>query len=174
MGQSPLAEKLQGIVEADETYIGGKAHGKRGRGAENKTPVFALVQRGGNVRSFKAERVTAKNLKTIMREHIDQSSTIMTDEFLAYKGLNKEFANHQTVNHGSHEYVRGNVHTNTAEGFFSILKRGINGIYHHVSDRYLPLYLDEFNFRYNGRRIADDSRMVMAIGQTNGKRLMLR
>ena len=115
MTKPPLNEKLTGIVEADETYIGGKAHGKRGRGATNKTPVFALIQRGGDVRSFKAERVTAKNLKGIIREHVSKDSTIMTDEFLAYKGLSKEFADHQTVNHGTGEYVRGKVHTNTAE-----------------------------------------------------------
>jgi len=128
MSQSPLAEKLQGTIEADETYIGGKSHGKRGRGATNKTPVFALVQRGGKVRSFKTERVTGKNLKGMIRDHVNTDSTIMTDEFLAYKGLGKEFASHQTVNHGSGEYVNGNAHTNTVEGYFSILKRGLTGI----------------------------------------------
>ncbi|MGB8707684.1 MAG: IS1595 family transposase [Dehalococcoidia bacterium] len=174
MGQPPLTEKLQGIVEADETYIGGKAHGKRGRGAENKTPVFALVQRGGDVRSFKAERVTAKNLKAMIRENVDRKSTIMTDEFLAYKGLDKEFADHQTVNHGSGEYVRGNAHTNYAEGYFSLLKRGIIGVYHHVSKQHLDRYLDEFNFRYNSRNIDDNLRLVLAVEGAKGKRLMLR
>jgi len=113
MSQSPLAEKLQGVIEADETYIGGKSHGKRGRGATNKTPVFALVERGGRVRSFKTERVTAKNLKGTIREHVNKNSTIMTDEFLAYKGLGKEFAAHHTVNHGNGEYVNGDIYTNT-------------------------------------------------------------
>jgi len=172
MSQPPLA-KLQGIIEADETYIGGKAHGKRGRGAENKIPVFALVERNGDVRSFKTERVTAKNLKGIIREHVDKSATIMTDEFLAYKGLGREF-NHQTVNHGIGEYVNGLAHTNTAEGYFSLIKRGIVGVYHHVSSKHLSLYLDEFNFRYNGRKLNDSSRTLSAIASTEGKRLMLR
>jgi len=174
MGQPPLAEKLQGIVEADETYIGGRHHGKRGRGAENKVPVFALVQRGGDVRSFKTERVTAKNLKAMIRENVLQNATIMADEFLAYKGLNKEFADHQTVNHGTGEYVRGEAHTNSAEGYFSLLKRGIIGVYHHVSKRHLDRYLDEFNFRYNSRKVDDALRMVLAIDGAKGKRLMLR
>jgi transposase-like protein len=173
MGQPPLTEKLQGIVEADETYIGGKARGKRGRGAENKTPVFSLVQRGGDVRSFKTERVTAKNLKTMIRENVDRKSTIMTDEFLAYKYLHEEFADHQTVSHGSREYVRGDVHTNTAEGYFSLLKRGIIGIYHHISPQHLGLYLAEFDFRYNSRKVEDGVRMMLAIDGTKGKRLIL-
>ena len=174
MGQAPIAEKLHGIVEADETYIGGKAHGKRGRGAENKTPVFAIVQRGGDVRPFKAERVTAKNLKAMIRENVDQDSTIMTDEFLAYKGLHKEFANHQTVSHGSGEYVRGNAHVNSAEGYFSLLKRGIIGTYHHISQQHLDRYPAEFNFRYNSRKVDDGFRMVLAVEGAKGKRLMLR
>jgi transposase-like protein/DNA-directed RNA polymerase subunit RPC12/RpoP len=174
MGQSPLIDKLQGIVEADETYIGGKAHGVRGRGALNKTPVFALVERGGKVRSFKTERVTANNLKGMIRQHVAKDSTIMTDEFLAYKGLGKEFAGHQTVNHGSGEYVNGNAHTNSVEGYFSILKRGINGIYQHVSNKHLSLYLNEFNFRYNARQLDDSSRTILAIMETKGKRLMLK
>lgn len=174
MGQPPLAEKLQGIVEADETYIGGKAHGKRGRGAENKTPVVALIQRGGDVRSFKTERVTSKNVKTIIREHVDKSSTIMTDEFRSYKGLDKEFADHQTVSHGTGEYVRDNAHVNTAEGYFSLLKRGIIGTYHHISQQHLDRYLAEFNFRYNSRKVEDGVRMVLAINNAKGKRLILR
>lgn len=174
MSQSPLVEKLQGTVEADETYIGGKAHGKRGRGAPNKTPVFALVERGGKVRSFKTERVTAKNLKGMIRLHVTKDSTIMTDEFLAYKGLGKEFAGHQTVNHGQGEYVNGNAHTNSVEGYFAILKRGINGIYQHVSNKHLSLYLNEFNFRYNARNITDSLRTVLAVQCTGGKRLILK
>ena len=174
MGQPPMANKLHGIVEADETYVGGKAHGKCGRGAENKTPVFALVERGGRVRSFKTERVTAKNLKGMIRKHVATTSTIMTDEFPVYKGLGKEFAEHQTVSHGSGEYVRGNVHVNCAEGFFSLLKKGINGIYQHVGSQHLQRYLDEFNFRYDSRKISDGSRMILAIEGAKGKRLTLR
>lgn len=99
MTQPPLVDKLQGIIEADETYIGGKAHGKRGRGAENKTPVFALVERGGRVRTFKTPTVNAKNLREKIRENVDKKATVMTDEFKAYKSLGAEFEHH-TVNHG--------------------------------------------------------------------------
>ena len=94
----------------------------------------------------------------------------MTDEFLAYKNLDREFA-HYTVNHGSGEYVNGDIHTNTAEGFFSILKRGINGIYHHVSEQHLDRYLAEFGFRYDNRKVDDAVRVGIALGQIEGKRL---
>jgi transposase-like protein len=170
MTQPPVIDKLQGIVEADETYIGGKHHGKRGRGSENKTPVFALIERDGRVRAFKTERVTAKNLKDKIRENVDNKAIIMTDEFLAYKNLDKEFV-HYTVNHGAGEYVNGDVHTNTAEGFFSILKRGINGVYHHVSEQHLDRYLAEFGFRYDNRKVDDAVRVGIALGQIEGKRL---
>lgn len=170
MTQPPVIDKLQGIVEADETYIGGKHHGKRGRGAEGKTPVFALVERDGRVRAFKTDRVTANNLKDKIRENVDKKAIVMTDEFLAYKGLGKEFV-HYTVNHGADEYVNGDVHTNTAEGFFSILKRGINGIYQHVSGQHLDRYLAEFAFRYDNRKVDDVVRVAIALGQIEGKRL---
>lgn len=173
MTQPPLVDKLQGIVEADETYIGGKAHGKRGRGAENKVPVFALVERGGRVRTFKTPTVTAKNLREKIRENVDKKATVMTDEFLAYKGLSAEFEHH-TVNHGRGEYVNGNTYTNTAEGFFSNLKRGLNGVYHHVSEQHLERYLAEFGFRYDNRKVNDAIRTTIALEQTEGKRLTFR
>jgi transposase-like protein len=174
MRQMPLAPKLQGIIEADETYIGGKAHGRRGRGADNKIPVVALVQRNGEVRSFKTKQVTTKNLRAIIRQHVTKDSTIMTDEFPGYKGLDKEFAGHQTINHRAKEYVRGNAHVNTAEGYFSILKRGIIGTYHHISEQHLDRYLDEFNFRYSSRKVDDAFRMILAIEGVKGKRLVLK
>jgi transposase-like protein len=133
--------------------------------------VVALIQRGGAIRSFKTLRVTTKNLREIIRQNVDKQSIIMTDEFTAYRGLNEEFASHQTVNHKDKEYVRGNVHVNSAEGYFSLLKRGIVGVYHHVSSQHLDRYLDEFNFRYNSRKIEDDLRMVLAIENVEGKRL---
>ena len=173
MTQPPLVDKLQGIVEADETYIGGKHHGKRGRGSENKVPVFALVERNGRVRSFKTDKVTAHNLRQKIRENIDKDSTVMTDELLAYRELGKEFS-HLTVNHGTGEYVNGDAHTNTAEGFFSILKRGINGVYHHVSEQHLDRYLAEFGFRCDQHKVDDAIRTSVAMDQTKGKRLMFR
>lgn len=166
--------KFQGIVEADETYVGGKGHGKRGRGAENKTPVFALVERHGNVMSMPVQRVTGQNLKGLIRQNVEKSATIMTDDFLSYKGLGKEFALHGVINHGRREYVRGNIHTNTIEGYFSILKRGIVGVYHHVGEQHLHRYLSEFNFRYNARKIDDVERSMLALCGIEGKRLMYR
>ncbi len=97
----------------------------------------------------------------------------MTDEFLAYKGLSREFK-HYTVNHSKGEYVNGDAHVNSAEGFFSILKRGVNGVYHHVSPQHLDRYLAEFGFRYDNRRVEDVVRASLALKQTKGKRLMFR
>lgn len=160
---------LSGTVEADETYIGGRA--KREEKMENKTAVFALVERGGRVRSFPVQRVTAENLKTIMKTVVSPTSRIMTDEFLSYKGLKKHFADHQTVNHSIKEYVRGDVSTNTIEGYFSILKRGLNGTYHHVAQHHLHRYLAEFDFRYNHRKLDDAARAMLAVQGVEGKRL---
>lgn len=166
--------KFNGTVEADETYVDGKGHGKRGRGAENKTPVFALVQRNGNVLSIPVERVTGENLKSIIRQNVETSATIMTDDFMSYRGLEKEFAFHHVINHGKKEYVRGDIYTNTLEGYFSILKRGIIGVYHHVGKHHLHRYLSEFDFRYNGRKIDDAERSVLVLCGIEGKRLMYR
>ena len=173
MDKKPIA-KFQGTIEADETYVGGKGHGKRGRGAENKTPVFALVERNGNVMSMPVERVTGKNLKYIISQNVEKSSIIMTDDFKSYRGLDKKFASHQIINHGKRECVRGNIHTNTIEGYFSILKRGIIGVYHHVGKNHLHRYLSEFNFRYNRRKNNDAERSAMALGGIEGKRLLYR
>jgi transposase-like protein len=149
-------------VEVDETYVGGKVRrsNKRqtkpvdpmkpdkrmqtGRGAD-KTPVLALVERGGFVRAERMANVTGRELKGAIRRHVDPSATIMTDAFGSYRGLDHEYAGHFTVNHLD-EYVHGDIHTNTAENFFSILKRGIDGVYHHVSEAHLGRYLDEFTF----------------------------
>lgn len=167
-------EKFPGTVEADETYVGGKGQGKRGRGAEKKTPVFSLVERNGNVRSTPVERVTGLNLKAIIRENVEKSVTIMTDDFKSYKRLRKEFASHGIIRHGIGEYVRGDIHTNTVEGYFSILKRGIIGVYQHVDKQHLHRYLSEFDFRYNGRKSDDAERSVLALCGIEGKRLTYR
>lgn len=137
MAQPQFKGKLTGIIEVDETYIGGRPRKsqkdiidgknfKRGRGTK-KTPVVALVQRGGMVKSQVIARLTAKNLKSFVYDNVDNSSMLMTDEFRSYKAMRKDF-NHQFVRHGSGEYVRGQVHTNTVEGYFSLLKRGITGV----------------------------------------------
>lgn len=167
-------QKLKGIVECDETYVGGKARGKRGRGAANKTPVFSLVERNGSVVSTPVERVTGKNLKDIMRKRIEKSSIIMTDDFRSYRGVGNDFAEHHVIHHGIKEYVRDEVHTNTIEGYFSLLKRGIVGVYHHVGKQHLHRYLSEFDFRYNRRRINDTDRSKSALVGIEGKRLLYR
>jgi transposase-like protein len=170
MTQPPVVDKLQGVVEADETYIGGKSHGKRGRGSENKTPVFALVERGGRVRSFKTKVVTAKNLSEKIRENVDKKAIIMTDDFAVYNNLSEEYL-HLSIDHSKGEYVNSSIHTNTVEGFFSIMKRGINGVYQHVGEQHLDRYLAEFGFRYNNREVDDAVRCSLALKQTEGKRL---
>jgi transposase-like protein len=175
MTQEPLFGMLTGTVEADETYIGGKMRGgKRGRGSENKTPVAALVERGGRVKAKKVARVDGKTLKGNIRENVDPSSHIVTDEFLSYRGIDREFASHRTVNHGRGEYVRGDVYTNTAESFFALLKRGVVGTFHHVSEQHLDRYVDEFSFRWNMRDDEDGDRAVKAIVSSKGKRLYYR
>ena len=162
---------LKGDVEVDETYIGGRHKGKRGRGAEGKTPVVALIERGGELRAKKMNCLSAKNLKQAIKENVDKSSNINTDEFRSYRGLEKEYAKHSTVQHGFGVYVNGNAHTNTLEGWFSLLKRGVNGTFHHVSDKHLDRYINEFVFRYNNRKIDDGMRSILAIIQVKDKRL---
>ena len=172
MTHTGIFTKMDGIVEADETYVGGKSKGKAhtGRGTE-KAAVVALVERNGRVRSRHVDRVTSANLKGIIRESVETTAVIMTDEFRPYKGLNKEFVRHEVINHTRKEYVRGDVHTNTIEGYFSILKRGINGIYQHVGKPHLGKYLAEYDFRYNTRDINDMARTEAAILSGEGKRL---
>jgi transposase-like protein len=173
------------VVEADETYIGGKEANKHkskrrpGRqGGAGKAPVLALVERNGNVRSQHVANVNAKTLRPILKSHIDKRSYLMTDESVVYPPIAKDFWGHGTVNHSAEEYVRGQFwHTNTAENYFSILKRGIVGIYHHVSEEHLPRYLAEFDFRYNQRislGVDDDQRMAKAAKGIVGKRLTYR
>ncbi len=165
---------LKGEVEVDETYIGGKRKGKRGRGAEGKTPVVALIERGGELRAGKVKRLSAKKLKGIIRQHVDTSANINTDEFRSYRGLDNEYKSHKTIRHGSGQYVNGTVHTNTLEGWFSLLKRGVNGTFHHVSEKHLDRYINEFVFRYNNRKVDDAMRSILAMKLTEGKRLTYR
>jgi transposase-like protein len=174
---SPKAP-MAGLVEADETYIGGKPRPgtgphKRGRGTK-KTPVFAVVERGGNIHRRVVADVTGKTLKAAIREHVAASARIFTDEFPAYNNLEAEFAGHEVVNHAKGEYVRGEASTNTAESSFAILKRGISGIYHNVSKKHLPRYLAEFDFRWNHRAMNDGERTTSAIQSANGKRLLYK
>jgi len=168
------AMKFDGIVEADETYIGGRTKGgKRGRGAEKKTPVFALISRDGEARSFHVGNVRKRTLQGLIQEHVAETAHIMTDTFKSYGGLHKTFAGHSSVDH-SKEYVRGIVHTNFAESYFSLLKRGILGTFHHVSRKHLQRYLHEFDFRWNRRHDDGDQSVNDVLKQAVGQRLLYR
>jgi len=146
--------KLMGIVEVDETYFGGKPRKGQptlyGR-ATKKTPIIGAITRKGNVVARVIDKVNAKNLVAFVQETVsDKVSLLVTDQFNAYHGLGKVYP-HKTVNHAAGEYVVGAIHTNTIEGFWSLFKRGVVGSYHKVSKKYLPLYIAEFQFRYNNR-----------------------
>lgn len=188
MRQEPLKGLLTGTVMVDETYVGGKprkyANNKRprintvlkvGRGTK-KVPVLALVERDGRVRAHVVPNVTGKVLKASIREMVDTSATIMTDEFSPYRGIGDEFAGgHKTVNHGSGQYVRWEngekITTNEVEAFFALLKRGITGSFHSVSKKHLNKYCDEFSFRWSLRKVPDSDRTFRAIMASEGKRL---
>lgn len=166
---------LSGIVEVDEVYIGGKPRFDAKLGRKVKKPkqaVVALVQRGGHVKTKPVADVTSVTLKQAIRENVHCSARIMTDGAPAYRGIGMEFAGgHEVVEHERYEYARGDVTTNTVEGFFSIVKRGLNGIYHAVSKEHLHRYMSEYEFRYNRRHMDDGPRTVAAIKGAEGKRL---
>jgi transposase-like protein len=148
------------------------------QGGAGKAPVLALVERDGYVRSQHVANVNAKTLGPILQKNINKHSYLMTDEHTVYPPIAKGFAGHGTVNHSAEEYVRATFwHTNTAENYFSILKRGIIDVYHHVSEGHLHRYLGEFDFRYNQRislGVNDDQRMAKAAKGIVGKRLTYR
>jgi transposase-like protein len=161
-------------VEADETYVGRKAGSRAYEAPAPKQAVMALVERGGGVRSFHVPNVSAQFLRPILARHAHMDSRFMTDESPIYTGVGWNFASHGTVVHSAKEYVRGDVYTNTIEGYFSILKRGIYGIYQHMSEAHLHRYLCEFDFRYSNRvklGIDDVARADLALKGAKGKRL---
>jgi len=183
MSQRPLVDMLNGTVEADEAYIGGKeknkhankrTKGTQGRSTKTKTPVAVLVERDGNSRATKVVSTDTKTLKENIRKNVNRSAKIMTDEHNAYNGLEDEFATHETVDHGRGEYVRGDVYTNTAESWIALLKRGLVGTFHHISEEHLNRYTDEFAFRWNHRKISDGERTIEAIKGIEGKRLIYK
>lgn len=172
MGQKPVKAKLKGIIEVDQTYIGSKHKGKRGRGSENKVPIITLIQRDRTVRTQMIKKLTAKNLYECIEDNVEMDSIIIMDEFPSYSGLNKEFIEHHVVNHGQKEYVRGSMHTNTAEGYFGLLKRGVNGTFQHISKKHLQRYLVEFDFRYNLSKLNYKNITFLAIRGFEDKSLM--
>jgi transposase len=137
-------------VEMDETYYGSRSEGKRGRGTD-KTPVVGMVQRKGQVRAFVAADVKSDTLRGLIKEHVLPRTMVFTDDFKSYNGLSARGYTHQRINHSEKVYVNGDVHTNTIEGFWSLLKTGIRGVYHQVGRHYLQTYLNEYAFRYNRR-----------------------
>lgn len=178
---APLGGKDK-IVEADETYVGGKETNKhknkrlaKSDHLGGKQAVFSLVERDGRVRSFHVANVTSKTLRNVIVRNIDRSSHLMTDGARMYPAVGREFAAHSSVDHSAGEYVRhGHHHSNTVENYFSILKRGITGTYHFVSEAHLSRYLSEFDFRYSNREglgISDTDRAAEAVRGVVGKRL---
>jgi len=158
----PLGGEGQ-VVEADETYYGKKLHPqmseqrkgrpylKGGTGPAGKRPILSLIERGGDVRSFHINQATKVNVAALVTENIDKESILYTDESRLYKGMDENFAEHETVKHAAGEYVRGKVHSNTIESYFSIFKRGMRGTYQHCAEKHLHRYLAEFDFRHNNR-----------------------
>lgn len=178
MTEDPLVSKLGGKVEVDETYIGGKprkgkkSEVKRGRGTK-KMPVMIMVERNGKAHARPVERVNSETLKGAIREMVDKQSTIYTDEWASYQGIGEEFdGGHEVVNHSQGEYARGEANTNTAESYIALLKRGVMGIFHHVSKQHLHRYCNEFSFRWSNRQVDDSARTENAIKGCGGKRLV--
>lgn len=181
------------IVEADETYYGKvapenmrttktnsepyKRRSKRGKGPSNKRAVVALVERGGKSRVFHVGNADKATVSRIVRENVAAESRLHTDESKLYTGADQMFATHETVKHSANEYVRGDVHTNSAEGFFGVFKKGMTGVYQHCGEKYLNRYLTEFEFRHNHRvklGFSDGDRAALSIKGSVGRRLTLR
>lgn len=166
-----------GTVEVDETFIG-KRRGERVKsGHGHKMAVMSLVERGGSVRSFQIDGLRMGDLEPVVYTHVAPDAKLMTDDAAHYDVIGRKFKSHQTVNHSKDEYVRGTVHTNTIEGYFSIFKRGMKGVYQHCSEQHLHRYLAEFDFRYSNRKalgVEDVERANRLVKGIEGKRLTYR
>ena len=173
---SPLGGGPDAVVEADETYVGGKAKNRATRKPAPKKAVVALVERDGEVRSFHVANVNAKTLRPLLYTNVARTAHLMTDESPVYSGIGRQYNGHSVVNHSAGEYTKagGFKHSNTAENFFSIFKRGVIGTYHHLSEAHLGRYTAEFDFRYNTRKMDDAERADEALKGIQGKRLTYR
>ena len=187
MKREPLAGLLSGVVVADETFIGGKEKNKHvskrakdGRSVKEKTAVLSLIETNtGEVRSVVVPNVTGASLGAVIRSNVNVSQSLLqTDEWGGYRRIGRRFAAHGVVSHRENEYVRYEgghaVTTNQAEGYFSQLKRSLDGTHHHVSVTHLPRYLAEFDFRYSTRRMSDTDRMGLLVSRVGGRRLTYR
>ena len=172
----PLGSGPSAMVEADETYIGGKAKNRATRKPAAKKAVVALVERDGHARSFHVANVNAKTLRPLIVTNVDRGAYLMTDESPVYTRVGREFSGHFTVNHSIGEYVTtgGFKHSNTVESFFSIFKRGVIGTYHHMSEAHLARYCAEFDLRYNTRSMTDGERAAVILKGGEGRRLTYR
>jgi len=165
------------VVESDETYVGGKArNAHKSKPTPKKHAVVALVDRDGEIRARHVPEVTAKNVRNHLVTSVDRASYLMTDESMVYVKVAREFKGHASVNHSADEYVRlgSFVHVNGAESFFALLKRGVYGAFHAVSEQHLQRYVNEFAFRWNGRKLSDRERALGILRGIKGKRLTYR
>lgn len=176
-------EKLQGIVEADETFVGGKNKNRhfdkkvknsQGRSYKDKVPIFGVMQRGGKVISMKVPDTTKKTIRPLLLKYVSYDSILMTDEWNAYHGIGKYFEDHGIVFHGKGQYVNGEAYTNNMEGYWSHVKRSIIGCYHSISRKYMNLYCKEFDFRFNTRKMSDTWRFELALKHCINKTLSLK
>jgi transposase-like protein len=162
------------IVEADETYVGGKQKNRAYRKVAEKKVVMTLVERDGHARSFHIANLDAKTLRGALVTNVDRASHLITDNYRGYDLVGREFASHGVTSHSTGKYADGEKHSNTAENFFSIFKRGVIGTYHHMSAAHLGRYTAEFDMRYNTRLISDGERAALILKGGEGKRLTYR
>jgi hypothetical protein len=180
MADAPgTARPLSGTVEADETYVGGRPRNpssrRKGWNRDNKACVVGMVERGGELRPMHVNHLDGRGVRTALVNNVSRDARLMTDESYLYRSVGKLFGGgHESVKHSVREYVRGDAHTNSIEGFFSILKRGVYGTYHSISKKHLHRYLSEFQYRYNTRSMDDGERTSLAIKKSVWKRLTYR
>jgi transposase-like protein len=170
----PNPQPLDDIVEIDETAVGGKFENMnktrrkkwQDSGKDNKVAVMGMIQRGGKA---KLTVIGKSSFKEIVRQHVLPTANLMTDSHNGYIGLDKEYASHQSINHSENEYKRGNVYTNSVEGFFSLFKRVLTGTYHSVSHKHLHRYCNEVSYRFNSRKLKDKDRFEIVVSNVEGR-----